>query len=366
MYLNIQYFMLGCLLLVACNQPTEIPDSALESEQELTAIPLETLIKNEKIKTGTIQEKEVVRNVQCTGCIEIPPTEISAIHAKTNGQITFLKYLPGDYIKKGTLIARVENPQLIEKQRIFLETKANLSFASKDFERKKMLKEGQATPEKTFEESQSRYELLQATYEGLKRELSLLGIDVNALETENKFQSSINIYAPQSGYIHEVLVNKGQMITPETQLMDIADIDHLHLELQVLSKDVGVIFKGQKVDFTLPNRQEIFKAEVVKINPMLHTEQASLQVHCHIEHPDKSIFIAGLFANANIQAKANLVEGLPLDAVFKEGDDYFAYKIIDKTAVKTPLINPIAYNDFITFDGDKSGNWIIEGAYYIE
>ena len=367
MFYKIKYTFLVCVLLIACNSnntETAITES-VESEST-PPVTLEVLMENEKIKIGTIQKKNVARTIQCTGQIEIPPTEVSSIHSKINGQITFLKYLPGDFIKKGTLLTSVENSQLVEKQRIFLETKANLSFARKDFERKKILKEGQATPEKTFDESQNRYELLQATYSGLKKELELLGISIEALETESKFQSSVNVYAPQSGYLHEVLINKGQMISPETRLMEIANINHLHLELKVLSKDVGAIYKGQEVNFNIPNRTETFKAKVIKINPMLQKEQSSLQVHCIIEHPDKHIFVAGLFANATIQTKESAVEGLPLSAVVKEGEDFFAYKIIDKNVVKTPLNNAVAANEFVLFDGAKEGQWVIGGAYYIK
>lgn len=359
------YFLLLIHLLVgACSGS----DTSMTKSEEATALPVtvDILLKNERIKMGTIQKKTIARTVACTGQIDIPPTEVSTIHSKIAGQVRISKYLPGDYVKKGVLLAIVENPQLIEKQRIFLETKANLNFAKKDFDRKKILKAGQATPEKVVDETQNRYELLQATYKGLKKELELLGIHVDVLETEHNFQSTINIYASQSGYIHQIMVNQGQMISPETALMNIADINHLHLELQLLSKDIGAISKGQQVNFTIPNSSEVYQATVVKINPVVFPENATLQVHCHIDHTDKSTFVAGLFVNAEIQSQESQAEGLPINAVLKEGEDYFAYKIVNNAAIKTPLTNPSLYDDFVVFDDNKDGQWIIEGAYYIE
>lgn len=360
-------FLLLLLVVTACNSDqNERMNAAIEESKNHESTSLDILLKNEKIKVGTIQKRNIVRNIQCTGQIDIPPTGISSVHSKINGQITYLKYLPGDYVKKGTLLASVEQPQLVEKQRILLETKANLDFARKDYERKKILKAGQATPEKTFDESQNKFELLQATYMGLKKELDLFGINTNALEADNKFQTAINIYALQSGYIYEVLVNKGEVISPSTRLMGIANINDLHLELQVLSKDVGAISKGQRINFTIPNRSETFSAKVIKINPMLQSDAATLQVHCHIEHPNKQIFVAGMFVNAEIEAASVAVEGLPLEAVIKEGENYYAFQVQNQQVQKTALIKPSTFKDFIVFENKVTGQWITKGAYYIE
>lgn len=353
--------------MVACNSKQEEgSNSQAEHSENEASVSLELLLKNEKVKVGAIQRRNIVRTIPCTGQIDIPPTGISSVHSKISGQVTSLKYLPGDYVKKGTWLTSIEQPLLVEKQRILLETKANLDFARKDFERKKILKAGQATPEKTFDESQNQFELLLATYSGLKKELEMLGINTGALETESKFQTHVNLYAPQSGYIHEVLVHKGEMVDPSTRLMDIANVKNLHLELQVLSKDIGAVSLGQNVNFTIPNRSETFKAKVIKINPMLESEAASLKVHCKIEYPDKRAFIGGLFVNAEIEASAVDVEGLPLEAVIKEGEDFYAFQVENNEVKKTALVNPVVSKDFVVFDNDKAGEWITAGAYYVE
>ena len=360
------YILLPGYLFLSCQQktPTDTNESDLMPEEMTQS--LDVLLENDRVAVGPIQEQLMKRTIQCVGRIEMPPTAITAVHARRGGQIHGLKYLPGDFVKRGALIARVENPEFIEKQRKLLETRAELTFAKKDYERKKLLKEGQATPEKTFDESQKQYELLGATYQGLKTELELLGVDIGALENEGNFQASIPLYANQSGYIHEVLVNQGQMITPETRILDIANVNFLHLELQVLSKDIGFIQTGQTVQFTIPNRSETYLATIEKLNPMLDHEGSSRQAHCRIDHAEKEIFVPGLFANAMIQTEEVSVQGLPLSGVIKEGETYFGYLVDGNTVAKTQLSNAQVLDQFVTFDGSKDGNWIIEGAYYIE
>ena len=151
----------------------------------------------------------IKQKVICTGRIEIPPTELISVHSRSEGFITGMSYLPGDYVKKGALLFTITNTHLVEKQRILLETKAELAMAIKDYERKRRLQSEKVTTEKAMDEATARKELLTATYEGLKNELELLGIDVDVLETKKRFQSTLYIHASDAGYVHEVLVNKG-------------------------------------------------------------------------------------------------------------------------------------------------------------
>ncbi len=360
------FILLIGISFFSCN-PNQIGEQSLEEDSgEILLSASQVVSNNDKVKTGDIESKTVAQKINCTGMIDLPPTDLISIHSKMKGQIISINYLPGDYVKKGTVLASIENPQIVEKQRILLETKSNLAFAEKDFERKKILKSGNATTEKSFDESNNQVDLLSARYKGLKKELELLGVNMERLENQKGFQSTFNIYASGAGYVHEVLVNKGQMINPEIKIMEIANNQHLHLELQVLSKDVGSIKKSQKVSFSISGQSQIYNGEVVKINPMINKTNATLQVHCHINTKDNKILIPGLFVNAQIETGNQEMKGLKLSALIKEGEDYFAYKVIQNAFVKTSLKNVSIVDDFAVFDGEKNGTWVIEGAYYVE
>jgi len=324
------------------------------------------LSANPAVKIGVMPSRVVKQKVICTGKIEIPPTELISVHSRSEGFIAGMTYLPGDFVKKGALLFTITNTQLVEKQRILLETKAELTMAKKDYDRKQRLQSEKVTTEKALDESIARKELLSATYEGLKNELELLGIDVDALEAERKFQSTLYLYASDAGYVHKVLVNKGQMIQPSDNLMEIANDNHVHLELQVLSKYVPLLTVGQKAQFTLPNSSKKFGAEIVKLNPMLNNETGTLNVHCHIDEENDVQIIAGMFVNAEIEVEANDVSGLPLEAVVKEGIDYYAYCVEGELLKKHLLKNVVVTGDFITFDTISSEQMVIAGAYYVE
>jgi len=354
------------MLLGACNSAEELETEHVGEEEVTTLLIKDILASNDAVKIGTLQTKVVEQTVHSTGRIEVPPTELISVHSKSKGFVENMKYLPGDYVKKGALLFTVFNPDLVEKQRILLETKAELSLAEKDFDRKSSLQAENATTQKSFDEALAKKELLSAKYKGLKNELQLLGINLTSLEKEQKFQSKLFIHAIQSGYVHEVLVNKGQMIEPQNKLMEIANDAHIHLELQVLSKDVPLLEKKQEVQFTLANNPQKFSATVVKLNPVLDHETGTLRVHCHINDEQSKQMRAGMFVNAAIKVEAQEMKGLPLEAVIKEGENYFAYFAKGSLLEKQLLKNVRVSDNFVMFDNNLSNEMVIAGAYYVE
>jgi cobalt-zinc-cadmium efflux system membrane fusion protein len=338
-----------------------------EDSKEMQSLSIDNISQSDsRVTIGNIQKRKVNDKIMCTGMIELPPTEIISIHSKSEGFIKDIRYIPGDYVKKGAFLFSVLNNNLVEKQRHLLESKAEYSLAKKDFTRKQELLQNEATTQRAYDESLGRKELLEAKYLGLYKELELFGIDVVSLEKEYKFQSIINVYAPRAGHIHKVTANLGMMISPHDEIMEIANNEHMHLELHVLSKDVPNISIGQEVTFTLPNNGQKFIAEVHKINPMIDEETSTLNVHCHIDDEGSLRIKPGMFANAIINLEEKEVNGLPIEAVKKEGTEYYLYEVEGQMLKKRLILNPILINGFITFDATGINQVVTDGAYYIE
>ena len=96
------YIFLVAVLFVACNQREPEATATPESE-EVTTLQLSDVEANKKVQIGAVQTRSVSETIQCTGRIEIPPTDLVSVHSKMEGQITYLKYLSSDYVQKGTL-----------------------------------------------------------------------------------------------------------------------------------------------------------------------------------------------------------------------------------------------------------------------
>ena len=358
--------LIAILFLAACQSSEDGQHTDAESEVVNTLQVDDLLKSNPNIKIGPLETRTIEREIKCTGRIEIPPSEFISVHAKTVGFIEDINYLPGDFVKKGARLFSISNPELIEKQRLFSEAKAELDQVNREYERQRQLNEVQATSLKRFEETGSQRQLLRARYEGLKSELMLIGVNVESLIEKQAYQSQVGIYAIASGYVHEVMVNKGQMIRPEDVLMEMANDDHVHLELQVLSKDASRITVDQKVTFQIPQDRTVYSANVIKVNHMLDERTSTLKVHCHISEDHIQNIKVGMMVQAQIASSPSEVVGLPLSAVIKEGEIYYGYVIQDGQLIKQVLEDVTLHNDFVSFNLDQGTEMVIEGAYYIQ
>jgi cobalt-zinc-cadmium efflux system membrane fusion protein len=362
--MNTNLHFILALFLVACG-PSDTGTSEEESTPGSMSVE-QVLSSSSAIKIGPLESRMVQNPIQCIGRIEIPPSEFISIHSRVKGQVAEINYLPGDRVRKGSSLFRINDPAIIVAQRHFAETKVELDQLEKEYQRQLTLFNAEASSEKAFEEVQSNRDLLQTRYEGMRSELQLIGIDVEGLINQQRYQSYISIRAPENGYIHDILVNKGQMINPEDVLLEMANDDHIHAELMVQAKDASLIAIDQKVHFRVSQDPTVYSAKIVKVNRMLDDRSGTLRVHCHIDEEHLEKIRAGMTIHAEIETAVTERTGLPAEAVVKEGDSYFGYMVKNDSLVKMELSDVLVIDDFVSFSSPPGASMVTAGAYYIE
>lgn len=116
-----------CPILFSCadskadtNQPTA---TATESNQvSLTA----EQIKNAAIAVGKPELKEMQQTLKVSGEVDVPPQHLVSISVPMGGYVKSMNLLPGTAVRKGTLLARLEDPQYIQLQQDYLVGKSRL------------------------------------------------------------------------------------------------------------------------------------------------------------------------------------------------------------------------------------------------
>jgi len=264
------------------------------------------------------------------------------------------------------LLFRISDPELLTKQRLFLETKEEHNLAKIEHERKKELNLNKVVTDSELAEANSLFNLLTARLKGQRIELRSIGINIEKLENELTFQNSIPVYSPTNGVVSNVFVNKGQMVQPEDKLMDIANNKDTKLLIQVLARDVPLLEKGQQVSFSLPRSEKTLNAKISKISPTLDTEKGTLHVFCDIAETDCSAVIPGMFVNAEILAGSKKTKALSNQAYMKEGKQLYGYLVKDDHLEKISLDDYQVYQNYLLLPDSFDSEMVIEGAYYIE
>ncbi len=267
------------------------------------------------LEFGELSSIKVNDFVKATGTLGLPPNAYSSVSTKTNGIINGTKkFVEGNYIEKGTIIAYLENADFINTQQDYLEAKAKLELIRLEVERQKTLVESNAGVTKNLQNAQAELAMFEAKTQGLAKQLSFLGISISNL-SPNTIRQQIAIVAPMSGFISKINFHNGMYAQSTISLMDIISSEHLHLELDVFEKDISAIKVGQKISYTLPALgQTIYYGSVDVIGKEFNSDSKTVRVHGHLDEV-KPQFLKDLFLNAKIFLNNEETTALPENAI---------------------------------------------------
>ncbi|WP_207509748.1 efflux RND transporter periplasmic adaptor subunit [Telluribacter humicola] len=323
-------YMGSFLLLASCGSQPEGAESAekqpLEAHQEEDPQVAELTRQQYQIAGITLgkpQMRSMSDLLTMTGKLDLPPQNMASISAPLGGYVKSTTLLEGMRVRKGQVVARIENPEFVSLQQDYLEARSRLEYLKLEYERQKELAQEQVTAAKNFQQARAEYQSFQARVEALAERLRIIGISPATLQI-GKISRILPIYAPISGYVTHISASVGQYVNPSDVLFRIADTDHLHVELTVFEKDVAALRKGQRVLYSLPNEKVArHQATVYLIGKEISPER-TVQVHAHMEEEDKDL-VPGMFVQAQVALSGKQVLALPETAVVQDNGSYFVY-----------------------------------------
>jgi cobalt-zinc-cadmium efflux system membrane fusion protein len=323
-YLNSKYIVTFFISawMVSCVEKSPQGDATVNSyEADSGTIELTTAqIQTAGIMLGKIERRQISGTVKVNGVLDAPPQQMVSVSIPFGGFLKNTGLLQGSRVKKGQLIAVIENPEYIQIQQDYLEAISQFEFSNADYDRQKELAKENVNAQKAVQQAKSNYKSWLAKKNGLLAKLKMINIDLVSLE-EGNITSTANIYSPISGYVTEVNVNIGKFVNPSDILFEIVDTEHLHVELTVFEKDIPKIKLGQKVRFVLANETSDRLATVHLIGREISVDR-TIRIHCHIDKEDTDL-LPGMYLKANVEISGSLATSLPDEAIIDfEGKKY--------------------------------------------
>lgn len=311
------------LSLVSCNSkqaaPTTTAEAAVETSVSLSAEQL----KNAQIETGKALKSSISGTLKLNGSIDVPPQSKVSISFPLGGYLKSSKLLPGMQVRKGEVLAVLEDAQFISLQQDYLISKSKLELTEAEYLRQKDLNAGKASSDKVLQQAKSAYETERITLRALAEKLRLIGLNPELL-TEDKISRTISLRSPISGFVSKVDVNIGKYTAPTDVLFELVNTDDIHLSLSVFEKDVAKLAIGQKVMAYNNNEPgKKYPAEIILVSKDLDENRAA-EVHCHFERYDKSL-MPGMFMNAEVAVKTENAWLVPEAAVVRWQNEHFIF-----------------------------------------
>lgn len=309
-------FMFAC----SSTNTTETQNAETSTPENVVQFT-EAEMKSAGIQVSKVRQKDISSIVLLNGKIDVPPQNMVSVSMPMGGFLKSTQLLPGMHVKKGEVIATVEDQQYILLQQDYLSMKANLSFTEKEYQRQKELNLSKASSDKVFQQIEAEYTGQKIALKALSEKLKLINLNPDLLN-ESNLSRTVNMYSPIDGYVSKVNVNIGKYLNPSDVLFELINPEDIHLHLVVFEKDLNKLAIGQKlITYNNNHPDKKYVCEIILISQNLSTD-GNAEVHCHFEEYDRSLF-PGMYMNAEVKVtsqKANVIDDEAL--VSHDGKDF--------------------------------------------
>jgi cobalt-zinc-cadmium efflux system membrane fusion protein len=361
-----KYFKLTLLVLPfainACtgNKSKESKENkvATETVKEALVVLTDAQLKNADLQIGTILDTSMHKVLKVNGHMDVPPNNIVSVSIPYGGYVKKTSLIPGTYVKKGSILAVLEDPSYVQLQQDYLTATSKLVYLEADYNRQKGLNETKAVSDKIFQAAKADYETQKYMVKALSEKLKLLGINPTGLN-ENNISRSINFTSSINGYVTKVNVNNGKYVSPTDILFEIVDPSDLHLRLTVLDNDANNLQIGNQVSFYTNNKvNEKYLASVAVITPNIG-EESTTEVHCHLVNEQIKLF-PGTFVNAEVALNSAKVKALPEEAIVKwQNKDYVFIKQTATNFKLVPVVTGMNVNGLVEIKTDLANQQVV-------
>jgi Cu(I)/Ag(I) efflux system membrane fusion protein len=236
-----------------------IPAGSNESDDPLVLQMTENAVKLANIQTTEIGTTagESGKMLKLSGKIQADERRASSQVAHIPGRIEKLFVtFTSEQVNKGQKLATLYSPDLISAQRELLEAlKLQDSYPNLvEAARKKLL----------------FWKIGKETIEGIEKE----GI----------IQETFTVFAESSGIVTNRRVSVGDYVRQGEALFDLMNLNKVWVFFDAYEEDLKNIKKGDKIEFTTPSSNKIFKTSVTFIDPVINPKTRTTSVRAEVNN----------------------------------------------------------------------------------
>ncbi len=305
-----------------------------DEETVATIIPVRT-----SVLTSDLPQKRL----QIAGTTQ--SAESALLRFQVSGRVTEKLVKLGDQIQKGDVLAKVYNPELeplAQRAKDNLKrAQAEAEQADNDFARVEALYKAQAVTKQEWENAKTRLTAASTGVDAANAEL----------QRANQVSKELNLVAPFSGSVTNILIDVGEVVSSGTPAMRLSNPEAVELKLPVSDKLIRQIVEGQTVFVKPaldPNAQPI-QGQISEISPF--REQGSLPEI--VVALDAQAMAPGTAVNAYLTITASSGINLPLRSVLMTGSNTVAVYRVRNEVASLVAIRPLAIDSkYVTIEGE--------------
>lgn len=254
--------------------------------------------------TFTLSPTTITDRINLPGSVE-PWTRLKLM-SKLNGTINELMVKEGDRVKKGDILARIEE----DDYRIALDrAQSAYKLAQADYERDKSIYEKGVIPTATLEANKTNMQTARADFENAKLQLS-----------------RTTITSPMDGIISSLDAKVGLQLSVGDPIAEILQIDRMKTVIGIPESDVTAVRKLDQVDVTVQALDnKVFIGRKHFLSPAPGTIARLYNLELEIDNSDGEV-LAGMFVRADVvKQRLENTLSVPFYSVISRNNEQYVF-----------------------------------------
>ena len=245
---------------------------------------------------------------------------------KINGRLQSVDVQLGDQVRRGGLIAKVEDREIQEQVRqaeaayrvseaTIRQREADLKLAETNLQRNKSLLDRQLLPKQSYDDTDARHQaavaqldLANAQFEQSKARLEELKINL----------ANTTITSPVDGFVAKRFLDPGASVSPNVPVASLVDIRTVRMVANLVEKDMKRVSVGTHADIDVDAFPgETFSGRVSRVAPVF--DPATRTAEMEIEVPNPGFRLKpGMYARVQltVASKADAIS-VPSNAIVR-------------------------------------------------
>lgn len=293
------------------------------------------------VRAVKIQQQDLDDALFVSGSL-LPDEEVD-LTFETSGKITDIHFKEGSFVKKGQLLAKINDAPL---QAQLKKLEVQLKLYQDRLYRQNALLEKEAVSKEAFQEAETNLATLQAEIDLVK---------ANIAQTE--------LRAPFDGVIGLRNISLGSYASQSTPIAKLTKVNPLKVEFNVPERYANQLQEGSNLTFTLEGDLKEHKAKVYALDSRVDDETRTFKVRAHYDNSYGKV-VPGRYVNITLTTQQyTQTIAVPSEAILSEMgiDKVFLYKngvaepnVIKKgirTADKVQVISGLNIGDTVIVSG---------------
>jgi RND family efflux transporter MFP subunit len=244
------------------------------------------------VEFATVKRSTVVEHVTVVGNL-IGAATVEAV-PKVNGRLETVNVKLGDSVRRGQIIAKVEDREIREQVKqaeaqfnvsraTIRQRQADLKLAETNLERNRSLLDRELLPRQTYDDTEARHQAALAQVDLAKAQFEQASSRLDELRIN---LGNTVIASPVDGFVGKRFLDPGAFIGPNTPVASLVDIRSVRMVANLVEKDVKRVTVGTpaavEVD-AFPG--ETFSGRVSRVAPVFDPATRTAEMEIEVPNP---------------------------------------------------------------------------------